>query len=251
MRSFGLIGFPLSHSFSGTYFGEKFRNEGISDCTYNLFPLEHIDLLPQLISENVNLLGLNVTIPYKEKVIPYLDETDDGISDVGAVNTIKIYRDRKKIRLKGFNTDMYGFSESIRPFVKPGAGNALILGTGGASKAVNAVLKSWNIHVTWVSRNPSKENQISYEQITPELMTASNIIINTSPLGMYPRVDSFPDIPYKYLSSAHILFDLVYNPEETLFMIKGKEKGAVVINGLKMLYLQAEKSWEIWNSDSL
>jgi len=251
MRSFGLIGFPLSHSFSGTYFGEKFRNEGISDCTYNLFPLEHIDLLPQLISENVNLLGLNVTIPYKEKVIPYLDETDDGISDVGAVNTIKIYRDRKKIRLKGFNTDMYGFSESIRPFVKPGAGNALILGTGGASKAVNAVLKSWNIHVTWVSRNPSKENQISYEQITPELMTASNIIINTSPLGMYPRVDSFPDIPYKYLSPAHILFDLVYNPEETLFMIKGKEKGAVVINGLKMLYLQAEKSWEIWNSDSL
>jgi len=146
---------------------------------------------------------------------------------------------------------MYGFSESIRPFVKPGAGNALILGTGGASKAVNAVLKSWNIHVTWVSRNPSKENQISYEQITPELMTASNIIINTSPLGMYPRVDSFPDIPYKYLSPAHILFDLVYNPEETLFMIKGKEKGAVVINGLKMLYLQAEKSWEIWNSDSL
>lgn len=251
MRSFGLIGFPLSHSFSGTYFAEKFRKEGITDCSYNLYPLEHIDRFPQLIAENENLLGLNVTIPYKEKVIPYLDETDEGISDVGAVNTIKIYRDRKKIRLKGFNTDIYGFSESIKPFVKPGDWNALILGTGGASKAVNAVLKSWDVHVTWVSRNPSKENQISYEQITPELMTASKIIINTSPLGMHPRVDSFPAIPYEYLTPDHILFDLVYNPEETLFMIKGKEKGAIVLNGLKMLHLQADKAWEIWNSGRL
>ena len=208
-------------------------------------------MLPQLIAENVNLHGLNVTIPYKEMVIPYLDVTDKGIWDVGAVNTIKIYRDLKKVRLKGFNTDIYGFSESLRPFIKPGAANALILGTGGSSKAVSAVLKSWNIHVTWVSRSPRGENQISYNQISPELIAATKIIVNTSPVGMYPRVDSLPDIKYEYLTPDHILFDLVYNPEETLFLIKGKEKGATVINGLKMLYLQADKAWEIWNSDKL
>jgi shikimate dehydrogenase len=248
MKEYGLIGFPLSHSFSGKYFANKFKSEGIDDCVYHLFPLESLDRFPELLATHPDLWGLNVTIPYKEKIIPYLDSTEDSISAIGAVNTIKIIRNRGQLVLKGYNTDVYGFGESLKPFLKDHHQNALILGTGGASKAVLFVLEQLGIGMLSVSRTPRVKGQVSYEMLTRETLKKCTLIINTSPLGMYPDAGSCPAIPYEYITKDHILFDLVYNPEETLFMKQGKAMGATVLNGLKMLHLQAEKSWEIWNS---
>ncbi len=246
MRCFGLIGFPLSHSFSKKYFTEKFEREGITDCRYDNFPIEHIGLLKPLISDNPDLSGLNVTIPYKEQVMTVLDEIDPEAAEIGAVNTIRISRHERTTWLKGFNTDVYGFRESITPFIQKRPYNAFILGTGGSSKAVAFVLNKMGMNVKFVSRNPRHENHISYKDL-PKLIGQPAVIVNASPAGMYPQIDNCPDIPYDQLTSDHILFDLVYNPPETLFLSKGKARGATIINGLQMLHLQAERSWEIWN----
>ncbi len=248
MKRYGLIGYPLTHSFSVRYFSEKFEREGITDCSYDNFPLEKIELLPRLIAEDERLVGLNVTIPYKEKVIPYLDQVDEEINIIGAVNTIKIIRLKGNIRLKGYNTDVFGFGVSLKPFLKEHYRSALILGTGGASKAAAYVLNRLGFEIKVVSRNPRSSNQISYTQVTPEIITAARVIVNTSPVGMYPGVDVCPDLPYEYLTPDHVLFDMIYNPPETMFLTRGRKMGAKVINGLQMLHLQAEKSWKIWNA---
>lgn len=248
MRTFGLIGYPLSHSFSEGYFKEKFRKEGITDAVYKPFPLEYIEDFESLL-ERQELDGLNVTIPYKEQVIPYLDELDEPVKTIEAVNTIKFLKAGDFPYLKGFNTDVYGFLESLRPLLQPYHKKALVLGTGGASKAVTYVLKQLGINWIYVSRNPGqKENTIAYQDIDEELMQSAHLIINTSPLGMYPHTDKAPDIPYELLSERHILYDLIYNPEITKFMELGKQQHARVKNGYEMLVLQAEKSWEIWNN---
>lgn len=259
MRLFGLIGFPLSHSFSGKYFTEKFRKEGIKDARYELFPISSIDHLPDLIKNNRELLGLNVTIPYKEDVLKFLEETEEGVAGIGAVNTIKILRSGDKVQLEGYNTDFYGFRESILPLLSLShsglassgriseGDRALILGTGGASKAVEWVLKTLGFEVILVSRAPKKPGHISYHELNEEIIATSKVIVNTTPRGMYPHTDDCPEIPYEYLTENHILYDLIYNPAETLFMKKGRDMGAVIKNGLQMLHLQADKSWEIWN----
>lgn len=249
MNTYGLIGFPLSHSFSVKYFSEKFVREGIVNCNYINFPIPDIGILPRLIAENESLKGLNVTIPYKEQVIPYLDETDRIISSVRAVNTIKISRQGDHVLLKGYNTDVYGFETSLKPWLKGNNRHALILGTGGASKAVAYVLRSLGFDITYVSRKPGNADQISYAQVTPEIILRSGVIVNGSPVGMYPDVTSCPALPYEFLTPSHVLYDLIYNPHETLFLKKGRERGAVTINGQLMLQLQAEKSWEIWNEE--
>jgi shikimate dehydrogenase len=249
MKCYGLIGFPLTHSFSQKYFTDKFEREGIIHCSYANYPIENIGFLPHLIAGNENLMGLNVTIPYKEQVIPYLDEVDDNIPLIGAVNTLKITRKSGKIHLKGYNTDVYGFSASLKPYLKEHYQKALILGTGGASKAAAFVLEGLGFEITWVSRNPKNDKQVSYARLTPELVAGARVIVNTSPLGMYPDTGSCPDIPYEAITPDHVLFDMIYNPPETKFMTLGGKQGAKVINGLKMLHLQAERSWKIWNSE--
>jgi shikimate dehydrogenase len=247
MRIFGLVGYPLTHSFSVKYFTEKFARENIADCRYQNFSIENTELFPEIIKNTADLSGLNVTIPYKEKVIPYLNELDEPVKEIGAVNTVKIIRKDGKMILKGFNTDVYGFRESLQPLLKSHHKKALILGTGGASKAIKYVLTKLGISYISASIEELKENEIRYEQIDKKLIEESKLIIHCTPLGTYPNVNTFPTIPYNYISSDHILYDLVYNPEMTRFMSLGKEKGAAVINGLKMLHLQAEKAWEIWN----
>ncbi|MGB0931701.1 MAG: shikimate dehydrogenase family protein [Chitinophagales bacterium] len=243
MRIFGLIGYPLSHTFSPTYFNEKFFREGIEGCNYHAFPLQNIADFENLIKNTPNLQGLNVTIPYKEAVLPLLDEISEEAREVGAVNTIRIDKDGKKT---GFNTDVYGFENSLRPLLKPHHQKALILGTGGASKAIVYVLQKLGISPQLVSRNPS-ENQLKYDDIDEQTMNTHHLIINTTPLGMSPKIHDFPDLPYQFANEKHLFFDLVYNPEKTIFLIKGKLKGADFKNGLEMLYLQAERAWEIWN----
>jgi shikimate dehydrogenase len=237
----GLIGYPLSHSFSKGYFTEKFIKENIPNHIYDTYPIEKIELVEDLF-QNENLLGLNVTIPYKEVVIPYLDELDQTAKEIGAVNTIKII-EGKKI---GFNTDCYGFQKSFEPLLKPHHKKALVLGTGGAAKAVVYALKQLGIEYQYVSRTGNANNW-SYEQITPEVLEEFTVIINTSPVGMYPNVDSLPVLPYESISERHYLYDLVYNPEVTAFLQKGLDHGAQIKNGIDMLHLQAEKAWEIWN----
>lgn len=242
MKQYGLIGYPLSHSFSKGYFAEKFLKENITDANYDVFPLEKIEDFTALYQNKENLIGLNVTIPYKQQVIPFLDELDETSANIGAVNTVK-FTQGKRI---GYNTDAYGFEMSLKPMLQSHHTNALILGTGGASKAVEYVLKKLGISFQYVSRNKS-DNTISYEQLDEFIIHNSKLIINCTPIGMYPNVDVAPNIPYNAISEKHLLYDLVYNPEETLFLKKGKEKGAQTKNGLEMLYLQAERSWEIWN----
>lgn len=244
MRKFGLIGYPLSHSFSKKYFTEKFEKEGVTDAQYELYPIEQIDQLPDLISSNPELVGLNVTIPYKEQVIPFLDELDEKAEAIGAVNTILI-RDGK---LKGYNTDYYGFKHSLVKFVGPNPmpEKALILGTGGASKAVRAALEDLGLSYQFVSRRPT-EDQLSYEDLNKSYPNTSTLVINTTPLGMAPNIDSLPNLPYDQLTTNHFLYDLVYNPLITAFMKKGIEQNCWVKNGLEMLYGQAEKAWEIWD----
>jgi len=247
MRKYGLIGYPLEHSFSKKYFAEKFKNEGIKNAFYENYPLKNITELLKLINEEKELVGLNVTIPYKEEVIPFLDEIDSDAKEVGAVNVIKILRSGDKIKLKGYNTDIYGFRESLKPFIVKDINQALILGTGGSSKAVAWVLEKLGVKVIFVSRS-KKQGSITYRDITDNIIGATQLIVNTTPLGMYPNMENKPDIPYNLLSPSHILYDLIYNPGQTLFLKEGISRGCTVINGLTMLKLQAEKSWEIWNN---
>lgn len=245
-RLFGLIGYPLSHSFSKLYFTGKFAREGIEDARYELFPIPDIKELPALLSGHPELAGLNVTIPYKQAVIPYLSALDPGAEAVGAVNTIKI----ENGIMTGYNTDVAGFAISLRKLLRRAGRQperALVLGTGGAARAVTYVLDQMEIPFVLVSRTP-RNGQLSYDQLRQEQVQQHQLIINTTPLGMSPNVDTFPPIPYAGIGAEHILFDLVYNPETTTFLRKGAERGAVHQNGLEMLYGQAEKAWEIWQS---
>lgn len=242
---YGLIGYPLTHSFSQQFFNRKFDAEQI-DARYVNFELPAITDLPGVLASHRNLRGLNVTIPYKEQVIPYLDEMDDDAAKIGAVNVIKFMHGADgKLRLKGFNSDVIGFTDSIRPLIKPDMTGALILGTGGASKAVARGLESLGIAHTFVSRTPG-EGRITYADLTPEVMAAHTVIVNTTPLGMYPHTDECPDIPYELLTPEHLCYDLLYNPDVTLFMKRAEEQGATVKNGLEMLLLQAFAAWDIW-----
>lgn len=246
MITYGLIGFPLAQSFSQKYFTTKFENERI-DARYLNFPIPSIDEFTGLLSHHPYLAGMNVTIPYKEQVIPFLDELDETAKEIGAVNVIKFDWNGDRPRLKGFNTDTLGFVKSLDPLLKPIHTKALILGTGGAAKSVAYSLKKLGIAFRFVSRNPQGTAQVSYDTLTREIMESYHLIINTSPLGMFPNVESCPDIPYDFLTQDHLLYDLVYNPEVTSFLQKGLDKGAQIKNGLEMLYIQADEAWKIWN----
>jgi shikimate dehydrogenase len=246
MKKFGLIGYPLGHSFSKKYFAAKFENEGIRDCRYDLYEIEDISLLPSIIKQNPELEGLNVTIPYKEKVLPYLDSIDPACEEIGAVNCIKI----KEGKLKGYNTDYIGFKESLNNWLKGEKPNALVLGTGGASKAVVKALKDLGISYLIVSRNPGEApGIISYEDLakSKSVLDQNQLIINTTPLGTFPKTEEMPAINPEYISSMHKVYDLVYNPEKTFLMRSLEARGAIVKNGLEMLQLQAEAAWRIWN----
>lgn len=245
-KKYGLIGHPLSHSFSKKYFEEKFEKEKITNCSYSLFDIDNIKLLPELIKNTENLKGLNVTIPYKEQILSFLTEIDETAQSIGAVNTIIISDDKKT--LKGYNTDYYGFKKSLKPFLDINHERALIFGTGGASKTVKYVLNELNIKCLLVSRNPKNEDEISYEDVNEYVIKHHQIIINTTPIGMFPNIKEFPQFNYDNITTKHLLYDLTYNPLETEFLKKGKHQGAITLNGLQMLKLQAEKSWEIWNS---
>lgn len=246
MKEYGLIGYPLSHSFSEKYFSEKFKKENIKDSVYKLYPLEDIDSFPEFLRKNPNIKGLNVTIPYKESIIKYLDELDMDARMISAVNTIKIKRKAGKTKLIGYNTDAQAFETSLKPHLKPQHKKALILGSGGSSKAIQFVLKKLGISCTVATRRPLKAHHIIYWAITKSFIESHLIIINTTPLGMYPDIEKFPDIPYQFLNSDHILFDLIYNPQQTSFLKLGKEKGSITINGQEMLELQADLSWKLW-----
>jgi shikimate dehydrogenase len=245
MKKYGLIGFPLTHSFSKQFFTEKFKREGIN-AIYENFEIENISLLTEIIKNNADLEGLNVTIPYKEQVIPFLDELDEAAEKVGAVNTVKITYKSHQIHLKGYNTDTWGFETSLKPLLREHHTKALILGTGGASKAIKFVLNKLNIDYISASIEELNEREIRYNEIDEKMMSERLLIINATPLGTYPKTDTFPPIPYEYISGKHLLFDLVYNPEMTRFLEKGKKRGATLKNGLEMLQQQALKSYEIW-----
>ena len=242
VHKFGLIGKHIDYSFSRSYFSSKFEKARLP-YTYVNFDLESIEKFPNIIRDNPSLKGLNVTIPYKESIIPYLDSMHKTAKKIGAVNTIKF---TKKGRLKGYNTDSYGFRKSLKPFLESHHNKALILGTGGASKAITYVLTKLGISFQMVSRNPVDADILSYTELGTDIIQSHNIIINCTPLGTYPDIDICPDIPYEALTDKHLLYDLVYNPEITTFMKKGLEQGAKAINGLKMLEYQAEKAWRIW-----
>ena len=245
MKQYGLIGLPLTHSFSEKYFAEKFREEKINDVEYLNFPLQSIGEIMTLVIDNPEICGLNVTIPYKEQVIPFLDDIDPEANEAGAVNTITISRNNNKIFLKGYNTDIIGFIRSLPADISKEHNNALVLGTGGASKAVVCGLNKLNIKYQLVSRT-GKQGCITYNDVDEKTIQNNTLIINTTPLGMYPDTVSLPDIPYRYLSEQHLLYDLIYNPSLTSFLNEGKKRGAEVINGLQMLKNQAEESWKIW-----
>lgn len=244
MRKFGLIGKNISYSFSQNYFSIKFKDEDITDATYENFDIENINLFETEILNQNNIKGLNVTIPYKEEIIPFLDSLDKKAEKIGAVNTIKI---TKRGKTKGYNTDCYGFKKSLKPHLKNRHKKALILGTGGASKAIAFVLKKLGIKYSFVSRTSSKQADFTYSELTEDIINDHKIIINCTPVGTYPNTDHTPDIPYNFISKKHILYDLIYNPSETTFLKNGKLKGAKIINGYDMLVFQAEKAWKIWN----
>jgi shikimate dehydrogenase len=249
MKKYGLIGFPLTHSFSKRFFTEKFETEKI-DSTYDNFEIDNISKFPDILKNNPELTGLNVTIPYKEQVIPFLNELNDSAKEIGAVNTIKIQQTESGLFLKGFNTDTFGFETSLKPLLKQHHKKALILGTGGASKALKYVLTNLGIEFISASIEELKENEIRYEEIDEKIMSERFLIINATPLGTYPKTEAFVNIPYQFITEKHLLFDLVYNPEVTQFMAKGIQKGATVKNGYEMLLNQAIRSYEIWNSES-
>jgi shikimate dehydrogenase len=245
MKRFGLIGKTLKHSFSGSYFADKFEKEGISDCRYDLFELSNISEFPSLIeSHQKEFKGLNVTIPYKKEVMQFMDELDPVAERIGAVNVVKV---QPNGLLKGFNSDYYGFRSSLESWLSNYNLKALILGTGGASNSVRTTLEDLDIPFKYVSRNPLADG-FTYEQINanPKIITEHQLIINTTPLGTYPDIEQKADLPYEQLTKEHFLYDLVYNPELTAFLDEGKQADAKIKNGSDMLVLQAEKSWEIW-----
>jgi shikimate dehydrogenase len=244
----GLIGRSLSHSFSKSYLEEKFFKENRTDFRYTNFDLENLDSFPELIIKH-QISGLNVTKPYKESIIPFLNELDVTAKEIGAVNCIKITWKNGVPYLKGYNTDYYGFAQSIKPFLEPIHQKALILGTGGASKAIAYALKNVGVDFYYVTTGEKKAaNYFQYHELNEYVLNAFKLIVNCTPLGMYPKADVCPEIPFEFLTGDHLLYDLIYNPEETLFLHHGKNKGAVTINGLNMLKLQADKAWEIWHS---
>lgn len=245
MRLFGLLGYPLTHSFSQKYFTEKFQKLGITDAVYDNFSIPDIQELSMILASKKELAGLNITIPYKKAVLHFLDEVSEPVKKMGACNCIKI-TDGK---LKGFNTDIVGFQQSLQPFLKPYHQSALILGTGGASAAVEYVFQQLHITYRFVSRTGSQD-VITYQELNKEILDSHQLIINTTPLGMFPNVDACPEIPYQFITPQHHLFDLIYNPTETKFLSLGKQQGATIQNGFEMLILQAEESWRIWNEIS-
>ncbi|EHQ28085.1 shikimate dehydrogenase family protein [Mucilaginibacter paludis] len=261
MKQFGLIGYPLSHSFSKKYFEDKFEKEGITDHRYDLFPIEHISALSELLHQTPHLCGLNVTIPHKINVMKQLDWISHDAKEVGAVNCIRISNESPVMaafngevginghdfRLEGFNTDIYGFEMSLKPLLTNAHTKALILGNGGAANAVKYVLEQLDISYTVVVRKPAA-GAILFDDLTNEHIAEHKLIINTTPVGTSPNVHECPSIPYEFITDEHLLYDLIYNPEQSLFLTKGKENGAAIKNGYEMLVLQAEKSWEIWNS---
>lgn len=242
-RQYGLIGKNISYSFSKKYFTEKFALGNLVDCSYENFDLQAIEEFPVLITNNPDLKGLNITIPYKEVVIPYLDKLSKNAAQIGAVNVIRF---TKKGKLKGYNSDYYGFMKSLQPLLQPHHQKALILGTGGAAKAIAFALDQLGILYTYVSRE-AKEGMIDYDRINATTFDNYHIIINCTPLGTSPDIKAFPPIPYNFFTEKHIAFDLIYNPEETQFLKKAKKNGAITKNGYEMLVLQAEKAWKIWN----
>ena len=245
MDKYGLIGHPLVHSFSQNYFNAKFENERIN-ARYINFEIPSIDDLAEVLSRNPELKGLNVTRPYKEKVIPFLDSISPEAKSIGAVNVIRVSRKGSKTILKGFNSDVIGFTKSIEPMLESCHKKAMILGTGGASKAVDYGLKSLGLETMFVSRF-NRPGTVRYDNITPEMMKEYNVIVNCTPCGMYPHTDEYPNLPYEAIDEHNILYDLLYNPDFTLFMEKGAERGATIKNGLEMLLLQAFASWEFWH----
>ena len=245
MDKYGLIGYPLGHSFSISYFNQKFQDEGI-DAVYENYEIPNIDALPEVLGSNPELKGLNVTIPYKEKVIPFLDNISPEARAIGAVNVIRVTHRGSKIELKGYNSDVIGFTKSIEPMVEKWHQKALILGTGGASKAIDYGLRNLGLETVFVSRY-ERPGTIQYKNITPEVVKEYNVIVNCTPVGMYPKTEVCPELPYEAMDSHTILYDLIYNPDETLFMKRGAEYGANVKNGLEMLLLQAFSSWEFWH----
>ena len=250
MRKFGLIGYPLGHSFSKQYFTDKFRKEKIDDCSYENYPIANITQIKDIINSNPELCGLNVTIPYKTEVIRFLDYIDKNAEEIGAVNVIKIKREKDKTLLHGYNSDFVGVADSLSQYIDNNIKHALILGTGGASKAVYYALKNAGVTVQFASRE-KKAGALAYSELTPEFLAATQLIVNATPLGMFPDIETMPDIDYHSLGKRHILFDLVYNPEITAFLQKGIERGCTIITGSKMLVSQAERAWQIWNNDLL
>ncbi len=242
MRRFGLIGFPLSHSFSQKYFSEKFAQLGITDCVYENYSFADISELRELLNNRKELEGLNITIPYKKQVLDFLTDKSDVVNQIGACNCIHFTNEK----LIGYNTDVVGFEKSLLPFLQPHHQKAIVFGTGGASAAVAYVLQKLGIAFQYVSRNTA--DTLSYEALDETFLSENQLLINTTPLGMYPNVDECPDIPYQYLTAKHHLYDLIYNPAETKFLEKGRLQGATTQNGQEMLVVQAEESWRIWNS---
>jgi shikimate dehydrogenase len=248
MKLYGLIGYPLGHSFSKKYFTEKFQREGLAECSYELFPIDSIRKLPELLNQHPELKGLNVTIPYKEQVLAYISNANEEVKAIGAANTIKIVEGD----LMASNTDITGFEMSFKKKLKPSHHRALVLGTGGSSKAIRYVLKKLAIDFLLVSRNEIVSNKtINYSSINEKIIHNYPVIINCTPAGMFPNDKEFPQIPYQYLTEKNYLFDLVYKPEKTVFLQKGEEKGSVIQNGYEMLVIQAEESWKIWNQSPL
>lgn len=243
MRQFGLIGYPLTHSFSPAYFANKFEKESIADARYDLFELSAVTDFPALLKTHPHLAGLNVTIPYKESIIPYLDELDPVAAEIGSVNTI-VFHEGRTI---GHNTDLVGIAELLKPQLEWYMMSALVLGTGGSAKTVAYFLDKIGIQPIHVTRTPQQTHHLAYSELTPEIIQKHKLIINCSPVGMYPRVDERPDIPYEGIGDMHVLIDLIYNPPLTRFLQEGQDRDADIANGEKMLRTQAEASWKLWN----
>lgn len=246
MQQYGLVGYPIGHSFSGEYFSAKFLTEKI-EAVYHNFPMQDVADIVPILEKNSEIEGFNITIPHKTNILPYLDSMDEGAQKVGAVNVVKVTRSQGRYILKGFNTDVIGFENSLKPHLRSCHKKALVFGTGGASKAVVYVLHTLGIEYAYVSRNV-KQGQLTYSDLTPEIIAEHKLLVNCTPLGMSPNIGKCPDIPYQAINSDHYLFDLIYNPEISEFLNRGKTKGATIKNGLEMLYLQADAAWEIWNN---
>jgi shikimate dehydrogenase len=250
MRKYGLIGYPLGHSFSQTYFTDKFLKEHITGCSYENFPIPDLKFLPRLLTREPHLQGLNVTIPFKSEILRYIKVLDPEAREIGAVNVLKIKRIESGIELHGFNSDVTGITDSLSPHLSGNVKNAIVMGTGGSSRAVCHVLKKLGMNIIQVSRY-KKPGTLDYSELSSDILMNTGLIVNTTPLGMFPDTGSRPQINYSLLNENHILFDLVYNPEYTFFLRSGLERGCTVITGLKMLHSQAERAWQIWNDENL